>query len=215
MSWLQRYRIRLYIRNSIWIFPALSIVVGLVAVRLLTYIDRTFGWESNFSSGTMLILMGTVAGSMFTLMILVCSAVLVAVQLASAQLTPRIIVLIYRDPFRKIALALFAFTFTFSVATLPRLEGTVPLLTGYVAAYGFLLNLVLFLIFIDGMGKTLRPSAALRVVALLGREVVRDVYPRQLDEQHFAPPEPVKCLEDEPERIILNTLDGAVLAFNL
>jgi uncharacterized membrane protein len=215
MSWLQRYRIRLYLRNSIWIFPALSIVAGLLTVRLLSHIDRTFGWELDISRETAQAIMGTVASSMFTLLVLVCSAVLLSVQLASAQLTPRIIVLIYRNPYRKIALAVFAFTFTFSVGVLPRLEGAVPTLTVYLAAYGFLLNLALFLFFIDGMGKTLRPSSALRAVALVGREVIRTVYPRLLDEQHSAPPEPIKSLEDEPERIILNTVDGAVLAFDL
>jgi adenylate cyclase len=35
MSWLLRYRIQLYIRNSIWFFPALSIVAGLVISGLV------------------------------------------------------------------------------------------------------------------------------------------------------------------------------------
>ena len=35
MTWLQRYRIRHYVRNSIWIWPAIAIVTALVAVRLL------------------------------------------------------------------------------------------------------------------------------------------------------------------------------------
>jgi len=39
---------------------------------------------------------------MFTLVVLASSTVLVAVQLASAQLTPRIIALIYRNPIRKL-----------------------------------------------------------------------------------------------------------------
>ncbi|MBV9956988.1 MAG: DUF2254 domain-containing protein [Acidobacteria bacterium] len=215
MSWLRRYRIRLYMRNSIWLFPALSIPVGLIAVRLLTNLDRALGWELSISRETTMTIMGTVAASMFTLLVLTCSAVLVAVQLASAQLTPRIITLVYRNPFRKAALSVFTFTFTFAVCVLARLDTAVPWLTVYCAAYGFLLNLMLFLVFIDGMGKTLRPSSALRVVALLGRVVVRSVYPGPPDEQRGAPPEPVQALEGEPERIILNRADGAVLAFDL
>src|ERR1044072_7163500 len=215
MSWLRRYRIRLYVRNSIWLFTALSIVAGLAGVALLSRVDRAFGWEMNVKLDTARAIVGTVAASMFTLLVLVCSAVLVAVQLASAQLTPRIITLIYRDRFRKIALAVFAFTFTFSVGVLTRLEDSVPLLTGYLAAYGFLFNLALFLLFIDGMGKALRPSSVVRSVALLGREVIRTVYPHPLDEQHSAPPEPVECLEGEPERTVLNEMDGSVLAFDL
>lgn len=215
MSWLTRYRVRLYVSNSIWLFPSLSIVAGLLTVALLSRVERAFGWEVNIGLETARAIMGTVASSMFALMVLVCSAVLVAVQLASAQLTPRIIALVYRNPFRKIALSLFAFTFTFSVGVLARLEDRVPLLTGYIAAYGFLLNLALFLLFVDGMGKMLRPSSALRVVAMSGREVIRAVYPRRLNEQNSAPPEPIACLEGEPERVVLNEVDGAVLAFDV
>ncbi|HWW74743.1 MAG TPA: DUF2254 domain-containing protein [Pyrinomonadaceae bacterium] len=215
MSWLTRHRIRLYVRNSIWLLPAASIVAGLASVALLTRVDRAFGWEMRVGLDTARAIVGTVAGSMFSLLVLVCSAVLVAVQLASAQLTPRIITLVYRNPFRKFALALFAFTFTFAVGLLVRLEESVPLVTGYLAAYGFLLNLALFLLFVDGVGKTLRPSTALRTVALLGREVVASVYPRRLDERRPAPPAPFKPLEGGPRRVVLSEEDGAVLAFDL
>lgn len=217
VSWLTRYRIRLFVRNSMWLFPALSIPAGLVSLKLLLSLENYFGWTSSVSLDTARLVISMVASSMFTLIALVCSAVLVAVQLASAQLTPRIIAVVYRDPFRKVALALFTFTFTFSVGVLARLEASqpVPLLTGYVAAYGFLLNLALLLVFVDGMGKSLRPSSALRTVGLLGREVVTSVYPHWLDERHSAPPEPVKALERAPRRVVLNEVDGALLMFDL
>ena len=140
MSWLQRYHLRLYLRNSIWLLPALSIIVAIISVVLVTRIDRSFGWEMNINPDTARTIMGTVAGSTFTLVVLVSSTVLVSIQLASAQLTPRIIAMIYRDPFRKVALALFVYTFTFSVAVLVRIEDRVPLVAGYIAAYGFLIN---------------------------------------------------------------------------
>jgi len=35
MTWLQRYDVRHYVRNSIWIWPFLSMVAAIVAVRLL------------------------------------------------------------------------------------------------------------------------------------------------------------------------------------
>src|SRR6185436_7285988 len=138
MSWLSRHRLKLYVRNSIWIFPAFSIVAGLIAVALLNAIDRAFGWELKLGPDTARTVMGTVAASMFTLVVVGSSAVLVAVQLGSAQLTPRIIALIYRSRIRKFCISVFAFFFTFSVAALVRIESNVPLLTSYVAAYGFL-----------------------------------------------------------------------------
>jgi uncharacterized membrane protein len=215
MNWLLRYRIRLYISNSIWIFPALSIIGGLVTVALLSRYERAMGWEMNVSRETARGIMSMVAASMFTLVVLVCSAVLLAVQLASAQLTPRIIGLLYRQPLRKLALSLFVFTFAFSMGVLVRLEAGVPLLTGYLAAYGFLVNLALFLFFIDSIGKTVRPGTAMLNVALLGRKVIRSVYPRPLDAAHSAQPEPLTALAEQPVRVVLNAADGVVLDFDL
>lgn len=214
MSWLDRYRLKLYIRNSIWIFPALGIIAGLIAVAFLNRIDGALGWEINLAATTAQTVMGTIAASMFTLLVVSSSALLVAVQLASAQLTPRIILLVYRSRMRKLCVTAFAFTFTFSVSALVRIESTVPFLTTYVAAYGFLLNLALFLYFVDSMGKTLRPSSALQTVGLAGRSVVQSVYPSKLKREQASISKPVETLKKDPRRLILNEVDGVVLAFD-
>ena len=213
MNWLQRYHIRLYLRNSIWVWPALSIVPALVSVALLVNLDWRLGWQMQISPDTARAVMPTIAGSTFTLVVLVSSTVLVAVQLASAQLTPRIIALIYRSPYLKLALTLFVFTFTFSVAVLVRIEDRVPLVAAHVAAYGFLASLAFFLLFIDEMGKTLRPSTAFRVIGLAAREVIREVYPWPLSE-HSTFPEPIDLENNGQPRTVTTTSDGAVLAFD-
>src|ERR1043165_8511484 len=180
MNWADKYRFKLYVHNSIWIFPVLSIVAAMFAVMLLNRIDRALGLEINISLDTARTVMGTVAASMLTLVVVSGSAVLVTVQLASAQLTPRIVLLVYRSRMRKFCISAFVFTFTFSVSALVRIQSSVPLLTSYFAAYGFLINLALFLYFVDEMGKALRPSAALQKVGYAGRKVVQDVYPSRL-----------------------------------
>jgi len=214
MSWLLKYRIRLYVRNSIWILPTLSIVISLLAARAVIALEGAAGSRSAITPDTARLIMSTVAGSTFTLIVLVSSAMLLAVQLASAQLTPRIIALIYRSPYGKLAFAVFVFTFTFAVTTLIRIEATVPLVASYVAAYGFLISLALFIVFTDTMGKMLRPSSALRRVGLEGREVIVSVYPsiRTADTEM---PGPLKILREPKPRIILNDKHGAVLAFDL
>lgn len=214
MNWCDKYRLKLYIRNSIWLLPVLSILAGLLAVMVLNRIDRALGWELSITPETARTVMATVAGSMFTLVVVSSSAVLVAVQLASAQLTPRIVLLVYRSSVRKFCMSAFVFTFTFSVAALVRIEGTVPLLTSYVAAYGFLINLALFLYFIDGIGKTLRPSAALQAIGIAGREVVQSVYPSKLKRDQPSVSKPVETLKEDPRRVVLNEEDGVVLAFD-
>lgn len=211
MSWLTRYRLQLYCRNSIWIFPVLSIVLALISVALLNRIERAYGLQMEISPETARTVMGTVAASMFTLVVIGSSAVLLAVQLASAQLTPRIIVFVYRNRIRKFVLALFVFTFTFSVAVLVRIEGSVPLLTTYLAAYGFLLNLALFIYFCDAIGKTLRPGSALRSVALAAREVIQSVYPQRVRPSE-SPTQQSAIERNNLTRVVLNAKDGVLLA---
>src|SRR6185369_15995677 len=172
MNWLQRYRFRLYFRNSLWILPAVSIPAALLTVSMLTSYERAIGSQATVSAETARAVMTMVAASTFTLVVLVSSAVLLAVQLASAQLTPRIIALIYRNPQQKLIFALFIFTFTFSCSVLARIEDSAPRIATYVAAYGFLANLILFILLIDRIGKMLRPSSAVRGVALMGRAAI-------------------------------------------
>ena len=212
MSWISRYRLKLYLNNSIWILPLCGIITGLIAVEVLSRFETGMGWQLSLSPETGRTVMAAIAASMFSLVVLSSSAILVTVQLAGAQLTPRIISLVYRLNTRKVALAIFCLTFTFSVGVLARIDKGVPLLTGYLAAYGFLLNLALFIYFIDRIGKTLRPSVVLQFVALIGREVIHSVYPRPVDEKPFASepgPEP-----PEPTRTILNREDGVLNAFD-
>lgn len=215
MSWLTRHQIKLYVRNSLWILPVLSIAAGLVAVNLVSLIEASLGWTINLSPDTGRVVMGTIAGALFSLVVIGSSAVLLVVQLASAQLTPRIIAFVYRNTVRKISISLFAFTFTFSVAALVRIEDHVPYLTSYVAAYGFLINLALFIYFIDNVGKALRPSTALGNVALVGRKVIREVYPRQLHERESISAQPIVSVNGKQHRVVLNETDGVILAFDL
>jgi uncharacterized membrane protein len=213
MSWLTRYRILLYFRYSMWIFPAAGIIAGWGTLALFMQIDRAMGWQMNIGIDTARLIVGTVTGSLFSLVVVISSALLVAVQLASAQLTPRIITLLYRNRVRKLVVAVFAFTFTFSLSLLVRLETSVPLLTGYIAAYGFLLNLILFIYFIDSIGKTLRPSTILGDIAQGGRYVIESVYPQPLSEDDSGPPLPT-VIHSGAASIIRSTEDGVVLAFD-
>ena len=101
-------------------FPLLSMLAALGAASLLSWLEEAMGWESGLDPGAAQTVLATLASSMFTFIVFVSSALLVAMQLASAQLTPRIIALVFRDPVTKGSLAVFVFTFTFSLAALVR-----------------------------------------------------------------------------------------------
>lgn len=214
MNWRLRHGLRLYFQNSLWILPSLSIIAALITVSVLTEYEKSTGSYTSINVETVRLIMSTVASSTFTLVVLVSSAVLLAIQLASAQLTPRIISMVYRTPYQKLAFAVFVFTFTFSASLLARIDDAAPRIASYAAAYGFLLDIALFILFIDNVGKMLRPSSAVRAVALTGRAVIRASYPTLLKEDSAAPVA-IKAIVDEKSRTIFSNIDGALLAFDM
>ncbi len=211
MTWLQRYRFRLYVRNSIWLLPMLGIMFAIVAVRALDRIHAPLDGGAVFSPEAARTVLGTLAASMFTFIVFVSSALLIVVQLASSLLTPRIIGIVFRDPVTKISLTVFVFVFTFTLGALVRVTDVVPVLTAELAGYSCLASLGLFLYLIDHVGQALRPSGALWAAARFGRTVIEGVYPRPYQGRTANPP----AAAGEPADAIASPVGGVVLAVNL
>jgi uncharacterized membrane protein len=215
MTWLQRYRVRHYVRNSIWILPVVAMAGAMILVRLLHWFDEVVGWQSGFHPETARAVLGALAGAMFTFIVFVCSSLLLVVQLASAQLTPRIIGVLFRDTITKVTLAMFVFTFVFAISALIRIGSSVPLLTTEIAAYSSAACIGLFLFLIDHVGKMLRPSGALRSVASQAHQVIEGVYPRRLKGSPMTSTEPDALPPGSGARSIPSSRDGVVLAFDV
>jgi hypothetical protein len=73
-------------------------------------------------------------------------------------------------------------------------------LTSYLAAYGFLVNLALFLYFIDSIIKLL-DQALLQVVAFAGRELF-ECLPVETRRQNSNTLEPAEDFKDEHGRVV-------------
>ena len=103
MNWIKRYKLQHYVRNSVWILPVSGMVAALVSVNCLHWIEERAGWQSDLDPGAALALFGTFAGSMLTFIVFLSSSLLLVVQLASAQLSPRIMDTV--APFRRAILS--------------------------------------------------------------------------------------------------------------
>ena len=90
MTWLQRYRLRSFLRNSVWLPPLLGMVAALLR-PVVQWVDRRWAGTPRWGADGARAVLGALASSMLTFIVFVFSILLVAVQLASAQLTPRII----------------------------------------------------------------------------------------------------------------------------
>src|SRR5574342_539144 len=128
MTWIQRYRFREYVRNSMWITPLCFVIFFGIAGALVWRLDRRLGWSLlGFRPGGALAAMAAIVGAMLTFTGFVFSILLVAVQFASAQLTPRVLKASLRDRFTKFALGTFRGTSYYALTILSRItEDFVP-----------------------------------------------------------------------------------------
>src|SRR4051812_12649154 len=117
MTWLQRYHLKRTIRSSLCLVPVLAIVVALGVAPLVRWLDRTTGWSwFNFTPEGARTVVGAFTSSMLTFVVFVLSSLLIVVQLASAQLTPRIISRVFVAPRLKWVLGGFTFAYTYTIA---------------------------------------------------------------------------------------------------
>jgi uncharacterized membrane protein len=215
MTWIKRYKLRHYVRNSVWTLPVLAMVTAMLAVNLLHQVEERAGLKSDFDPAAALALFATLAGSMFTFIVFLSSSLLLVVQLASAQLTPRIVGVVFRERVTRYALTLFTFTFSFTLGVLVRIHGSVPGITAHSAGYLCLFSIGAFLFLIDRLGKLLRPSGALLAVGRRGHEEIHNFYSRHLAGRQDTTQGPAKALTGEPAGTVASPEDGVLLAFDL
>jgi len=214
MNWLDRYRAKSFLRQSVWLPPLLGLLTALLLHQVLRRVDLILGWQAQIGPEGARAVLAALASSMLTFIVFVFSILLVAVQLASAQLTPRIIALVYRNPVLKVSLTFFVFAFTYTLAVLSRTEATVPQISVWVAVYSCVVCIVLFVYMIDNVGKSLRPISFLTRIGGVGQAVINEVYPHAITETADVPTNVALVPPGEPSHTVPSTRTGAVLAFD-
>ncbi len=184
MSWRTRWRIYEYVRNSIWIVPA--IFAGLALTMGIVFPDIDEGTTStigiSFGSSAAQAMLGAIAGGMITFTGFVFSILLLAVQFGSSQFSPRMLRRFLRDPTTKIALGMFIATFIYALLVM-RTIGTadnpdfVPNNSVSGSLGLLLLSMLMFLRLISRTTQGLRVAAVLRDLGRDGAAVLRRLYP--------------------------------------
>jgi len=215
MTWNRRYQVKSYLRSSLWIIPFVALPLQQVAWALARTIDTRFAWKG-------LALGVTGAQAMFNAVITLTlsfivftfGSLLVAIQVASGQYTPRIIATtLLRDNVISYAAGLFVLTLLFAVKAVDRTETTVHQLVAFVVGLLGLICIVAFLFLIDYAARMLRPVSLVGRVGKYGLEVMESVYPEQsLEEKSIAgsrlSPGPVERFVGSAEPLFL-LHDGA------
>jgi uncharacterized membrane protein len=215
MTWQQRYHIRHFFRFSFWPVPALCIFLALIACRLTRWLDHRFNLpDFHYTLEGARGLLDGLSGSLLTFLVFVISSMLLIVQIASAQLTPRIIALAFSNRLSQIVLGVFVFTYVFTIATLARLDEQLPPFTVSVAVMGTLVSIIVFFWFAQKLGTSLRPVAILQRVGDETRHVVDVVYPKRFSPKGNARKDWRTATQGQSSRIIANQgSSGVLLAF--
>jgi uncharacterized membrane protein len=184
MTWNLRYQIKSYIRSALWIIPLVALLLEQVAGTLAQTLDTRLAWNGlGFGVNGAQALLNAIITLTLSFIVFTFGSLLVAIQVASGQYTPRIIATtLLRDNVIRYTVGLFVFTFLFGIRDLGRTETTVHQFVAFVAGLLGLICIVAFLFLIDYAARLLRPVSLVRRVGEYGLAVIQSVYPEQSPE---------------------------------
>jgi uncharacterized membrane protein len=117
---------------SLWFVPGLCVLGAIVISRLSLLIDHRHGpftsprWLIISDPDAASLFAGTVAAAMLSFVAMVFSTTFIAIQLAGAQYSPRVVRVFVRSRLTHITLGLFLATFVVSMSALVDTRGRTP-----------------------------------------------------------------------------------------
>jgi uncharacterized membrane protein len=179
--------------SSLWRISIVCMMAALVVGPVVRWIDDRTRWTVlGFGVEGARAVVGALSGSLLTFIVFVFSILLLVVQLAGAQLSPRVISPIFESRLTKLTLGAFVFAYTYSLTALGRIDDHVPQLSVLLAVLASLIGTAAFLYLIQDVGTALRPGILLTSVADATSRAIDTHYPHSLSQaagepESFAP----------------------------
>ncbi len=184
-----------YIRSSLWFIPSVCVVFAFVLAEVSIRVDQAVDREGTswflFGGGTdsARSVVSTIAQSMLTFTGLVFTVTMLVLQLASNQLSPRVMRTFLRDRGNQIVLGVFIATYLFALLILRRIsdgiesEPFVPALSVWLAVLSVVVSIGLFIYYIHHMTQAIRPVSVMASVAKETHEAIDRLYPERIAEE--------------------------------
>jgi uncharacterized membrane protein len=161
---LRRLRVRAIrdrLRESLLFVPAVMLLASVAVAVVLAAIDGAhrsspLPWTFSFAPGTASTLLGIIAGATITTAGVVFSLLVVSLQLASGQFSPRVLRGFWRDQFGQVLVGLLLSTFAFCVLALARLDPAAeqaPALTMMFALALTLASVIFIVVYLDRISR--------------------------------------------------------------
>ncbi|MGH2965572.1 MAG: DUF2254 domain-containing protein [Solirubrobacterales bacterium] len=181
MRWQASHRLGKYMKESLWVVPALALLAGgflaIIDVAFVEgHINLPHSWQ--YSAGTASTVLAAVVSAMVGLTGIVVAVAVLIIQMATGTLSPRYMRIWFRDPLQKAVLAGFLGTLAFAYALLRNIDGggQVPNLGVSLAGVSLAVSMILFLYYIDHFAHLLRPVGLSAYVSGAGAKVIRSFW---------------------------------------
>jgi len=220
ITWNRIYRATSYVKSALWVVPLVAIVLDLAFAPVLRELDRALGWKlTGLDEAGATALFQTVITLTLSFLVFTFGSLLVAIQVAGGQLTPRIIATtLLRDNVVRYSVGLFVFTLVLTVTALNRVTVSVHQIVVVVVAVLGIACMATFLFLIDYAARLLRPVSILSRVGEEGLKVIDAVYPETVGglggdtaAPWAAPGAPARTMSHEGSSEIVLAVDLATL----
>ena len=177
---LRRLRIRAFrdrLRESLLVVPAAMLVGSIVVAIVLGAIDRAYtsrqlSWTFVFAPGTASTLLATIADATITTAGVVFSLLVVSLQLASGQFSPRVLRGFWRDQYGQVLIGLLLSTFAFCVFALARLNPNAKQAPPLTVMFALLLALASVIFIVVYLNRISRQQYVGNIVARVAAETL-------------------------------------------
>ena len=194
MRWNRLYVLKSYIRGALWVVPFFAVLAYLVFARVAEALNRWLVLSGRINETTAFHAL-TVAGARplletvitlnMSFIVFTFGSLLIAIQVAGGQYTPRIIATtLLRDNAIRFSVGCFVLTLLFALRVLSTMDGViVHQFNIFLVTTLGLTSIVVFLYLIDHAARMLRPINLVRRVGEDGMAVIESLYPEPTIQQ--------------------------------
>jgi uncharacterized membrane protein len=215
------------VKQSLWFLPAVLTTASVLLAFLTVQLDQTLlldrrpemGWLFGGGAEGARGVLQAIAGTMVTVTALVFSITVVALQLASSQLSPRVLRAFMGDRGNQVVLGFFIGTFTYSLLVLRAVRspledtgGMVPALSLTVAIVLALVSVALLIYFVHHAADGMRASVVIDRASAATRGLITHLYPEEVGQP--VQPDPPAWLASAPAAIVTADTSGYVQTVN-
>jgi len=190
MQWNRWYVAKSYLYSALWIVPLAALLLENVVIRVVFVLHNWLDWIPWF--GTTVTgaaeALNTVEALATAFIVFTFGSLLIVIQVASGQLTPRLIATtLLRNNIIRFTVGLFTFTMMFAVGTGARFDTEVPKFAVTIAWVLGIASIAAFFFLIDYTARSLRPVSIVWRLGEDGIKVIENVHPEMSRTAQIAP----------------------------